>query len=150
MINHISRESKFFQDFKQNHEDSPYKDMFIRIHEFFPENRPTPEDIDLIYKRKDKAPFQEVTFADGTTEQVWNTFGEEQIDLDVTKEVTKQFIKDTLKDMASHDLQFSFESYNVHEFLAATHNHIWLLPHALHLIIPKFLVRRRNHWYPIF
>ena len=102
MINHISRESKFFQDFKQNHEDSPYKDMFIRIHEFFPENRPTSEDIDLIYKRKDKAPFQEVTFADGTTEQVWNTFGEEQIDLDVTKEVTKQFIKDTLKDMASH------------------------------------------------
>ncbi|CAI3483422.1 sucrose phosphorylase [Enterococcus cecorum] len=102
MINHISRESKFFQDFKQNHEHSPYKDMFIRIHEFFPENRPTPEDIDLIYKRKDKAPFQEVTFADGATEQVWNTFGEEQIDLDVTKEVTKQFIKDTLKDMASH------------------------------------------------
>ena len=33
---------------------------------------------------------------------MWNTFGEEQIDLDVTKEVTKQFIKDTLKDMASH------------------------------------------------
>lgn len=59
--------------------------MFIRIHEFFPENRSTPEDIDLIYKRKDKAPFQEVTFADGKTEQVWNTFGEEQIDLDVTK-----------------------------------------------------------------
>ena len=43
-----------------------------------------------------------MTFADGTTEQVWNTFGEEQIDLDVTKEITKQFIKDTLKDMASH------------------------------------------------
>ena len=37
MINHISRESKFFQDFVQNHENSPYKDMFIRIHEFFPE-----------------------------------------------------------------------------------------------------------------
>ena len=102
MINHISRESKFFQDFKQNHENSAYKEMFIRIHEFFPENRPTKEDIDLIYKRKDKAPFQEVTFADGTTEQVWNTFGEEQIDLDVNKAVTKQFIKDTLKDMASH------------------------------------------------
>ncbi len=102
MINHISRESKFFQDFKQNHEASPYKDMFIRIHEFFPENRPTQEDIDLIYKRKDKAPFQTVEFADGTTEEVWNTFGEEQIDLDVTKEVVKEFIRDTIKDMASH------------------------------------------------
>ncbi len=59
----------------------------------FPENRPSQEDIDLIYKRKDKAPFQTVEFADGTTEEVWNTFGEEQIDLDVTKEVVKEFIR---------------------------------------------------------
>ncbi len=76
--------------------------MFIRIHEFFPENRPTQEDVDLIYKRKDKAPFQTVEFADGTTEEVWNTFGEEQIDLDVTKEVVKEFIRETIKDMANH------------------------------------------------
>ena len=102
MINHISRESKFFQDFKENHENSPYKDMFIRIHEFFPEGRPNQADIDLIYKRKDKAPFQTVHFADGTTEEVWNTFGEEQIDLDVRKEIVKEFIRETIKDMASH------------------------------------------------
>ena len=102
MINHISRESKFFQDFKKNHENSPYKDMFIRVHEFFPPGRPTQEDIDLIYKRKDKAPFQTVQFEDGTTEEVWNTFGEEQIDLDVKKEIVKVFIRETIKDMASH------------------------------------------------
>lgn len=102
MINHISRESIFFQDFKQKHQHSPYKDMFIRINEFFPEGRPNQKDIDLIYKRKAKAPFQEVCFADGTKEQVWNTFGEEQIDLDVTKAVTKAFIRETIADMASH------------------------------------------------
>jgi len=76
--------------------------MFIRIHEFFPEGRPAQADIDLIYKRKDKTPFQTVTFTDESSEQVWNTFGEEQIDLDVTKEVVKQFIRETIKDMASH------------------------------------------------
>ncbi|MBO0451369.1 MULTISPECIES: sucrose phosphorylase [Enterococcus] len=102
MINHISRESFFFQDFKQKHDESKYKEMFIRINQFFPENRPSPEDIDLIYKRKDKAPFQEVCFANGCTEKVWNTFGEEQIDLDVTKAVTKEFIRNTIKDMAAH------------------------------------------------
>lgn len=102
MINHISRESKFFQDFKKNHENSPYKDMFIRVHEFFPPGRPTQEDIDLIYKRKDKAPFQTVHFEDGTTEEVWNTFGEEQIDLDVNNAIVKEFIRETIKDMASH------------------------------------------------
>lgn len=102
MINHISRESIFFQDFKNKHNDSAYKEMFIRINEFFPVGRPTQVDIDLIYKRKDKAPFQEVTFADGSQEEVWNTFGEEQIDLDVTKEITKRFIRETIKDMAGH------------------------------------------------
>lgn len=102
MINHISRESKFFQDFKKNGLHSKYKDMFILISEFFPENRPTQEDIDLIYKRKDKAPFQEVIFPDGSKEAVWNTFGEEQIDLDVTKGIVKTFISETIKDMASH------------------------------------------------
>ena len=102
MINHISRESKFFQDFKKNHENSPYKDMFIRVHEFFPPGRPTQADVDLIYKRKDKAPFQTVQFEDGSTEEVWNTFGEEQIDLDVKKEIVKAFIRETIKDMASH------------------------------------------------
>lgn len=102
MINHISRESVFFKDFQQNHDNSQYKDMFIRINQFFPENRPNADDIDLIYKRKDQAPFQKVLFADGFTEEVWNTFGEEQIDLDVRKEVTKTFIRNTIKDMASH------------------------------------------------
>lgn len=102
MINHISRESIFFQDFKNKHEDSKYKEMFIRINQFFPENRPTEADIDLIYKRKDKTPFQAIHFADGSVEEVWNTFGEEQIDLDVTREVTKQFIRQTIQDMASH------------------------------------------------
>lgn len=102
MINHISRESLFFQDFKKEHLNSKYKDMFIRINDFFPPGRPNEEDLDLIYKRKDKAPFQEVEFADGETELVWNTFGEEQIDLDVTAEVTKEFIRQTIKNMAAH------------------------------------------------
>ncbi|OFG48993.1 sucrose phosphorylase [Listeria monocytogenes] len=102
MINHISRESLFFQDFKKEHLNSKYKDMFIRINDFFPPGRPNEKDLDLIYKRKDKAPFQEVEFADGETELVWNTFGEEQIDLDVTAEVTKEFIRQTIKNMAAH------------------------------------------------
>lgn len=101
MINHVSRQSSYFQDFKKHHLNSPYHEMFIRINEFFP-NGPTEADIDLIYKRKDKAPFQMVTFDNGIKEAVWNTFGEEQIDLDVTKEVTKSFIRETIRGMASH------------------------------------------------
>ena len=52
--------------------------------------------LDLIYKRKDKAPWEDLEFADGSHEKMWNTFGPDQIDLDVRTEVTKRFVKETL------------------------------------------------------
>ena len=98
----IKHQSPEFIDFKAKKEDSDFANLFLRNQNFWPENRPTQADIDLIYKRKDKAPFQEVTFADGTTELVWNTFGEEQIDLDVNQAVTRRFIKETLEQLIDH------------------------------------------------
>lgn len=96
MINHISRQSHYFQDFIENNEKSKYADFFIRYSEYWPEEKPTEQDIDLIYKRKPKAPFLDVEFKDGSTDQVWCTFSEEQIDLDVRKKATRQFIKEML------------------------------------------------------
>lgn len=90
MVNHISKQSKYFKDFQANHNQSAYRDLFIHWNEFWPKGRPTQEDIDLIYKRKPKAPVQTVKFADGQT------------DLNVTSKVTKQFIKDTLNFLMDH------------------------------------------------
>ena len=97
MVNHISASSEYFQDFLEKKDASPYKDFFIRYKEFWKNGEPTQEQIDKIYKRKPRAPFIEAEFKDGTKEKVWCTFCEEQIDLDVTKEATKRFIKETLK-----------------------------------------------------
>ena len=105
MINHISKKSEMYQDFKKKHDDSKYNDFFIRWEKFWEKagkNRPTQEDVDLIYKRKDKAPKQEITFDDGTTENLWNTFGEEQIDINVKSKVANEFFKETLIDMVKH------------------------------------------------
>ena len=102
MINHISRHSKYYEDFQKNKEQSPYADLFLSWDKFWPKGRPTMEDVDLIYKRKDRAPYQEITFADGTKEKLWNTFGPEQIDLDVRKAVTQKFIKETLVSLIHH------------------------------------------------
>lgn len=96
MINHISRQSSFFQDFKAKKDESKYRDMFIRIKDLWPNGEPTDEDILQIYRRKPRAPFVDVKFADGTTEKVWCTFDEEQIDLDVNSKITRDFIRDTL------------------------------------------------------
>ncbi len=102
MINHISRQSKYYKDYQEKHEASEFKDLFLNWDKFWPENRPTQADVDLIYKRKDRSPKQEIVFADGSVEHLWNTFGEEQIDLDVTKEVTMGFIRKTIQHLASN------------------------------------------------
>ncbi|MCV3297162.1 MAG: sucrose phosphorylase [Oenococcus sp.] len=102
MINHISRESVMYQDFKAKKDASVYRDFFIRWEKFWPQGRPTQADIDLIYKRKDRAPIQEITFADGSQEHLWNTFGDEQIDINVNADSAKKFIKETLLEMVHH------------------------------------------------
>lgn len=99
MVNHISASSEYFKDFLLKKDNSEYKDMFIRYKYFWENGEPTPEETDIIYKRKPRAPYIEAEFADGTTEKVWCTFCEEQIDLDITKEKTKKFIVDTIREM---------------------------------------------------
>lgn len=97
MINHISRSSTYFKDFKALKTASPYYDLFLKVTDFYGGRRPSQAEIDLIYKRKPEAPFQEVTFADGSKEEVWSTFDDEQIDLDIRTKTTKQFIEDNLR-----------------------------------------------------
>lgn len=102
MVNHISAQSEYFKDYLKNKENSEYKDLFITYKDFWEGGEPTQEQVDIIYKRKPRAPYIEAEFADGSREKVWCTFCEEQIDLDVTKEKTREFIKKTLIDMCSH------------------------------------------------
>ena len=102
MINHISKHSEYYKDFQKNGENSKYKDLFLDWTKFWPEGRPTKADIDQIYKRKDKAPYQEITFADGRKSKLWNTFGDEQIDLDVRTKATQEFIKNSVRTLAKH------------------------------------------------
>ena len=102
MVNHISASSEYVKDFIKNKENSKYKDLFIRYKDFWENGEPNDQQVDLIYKRKPRAPYVEVEFADKTKEKIWCTFCEEQIDLDVSSAVTKEFIKDTLISMCKN------------------------------------------------
>ena len=92
MVNHISRQSPYFKDFLEKKDASEYKDFFIRYKDFWENGEPTEEQVDLIYKRKPRAPYIDADFADGSSEKVWCTFGEEQIDLNVESEAVQKFI----------------------------------------------------------
>jgi sucrose phosphorylase len=102
MINHLSSQSFQFQDFVAKKDKSPYAGMFIRYKEFWPNGEPTADELDKILKRKPRAPYIDVTFKDGTSEKVWCTFGDDQIDLNIQNDVTWQYIKDNLQLLANH------------------------------------------------
>ena len=102
MINHISAQSDYYQDFLAHKDESAYKDLFIRYNKFWEHGEPTQEQVDIIYKRKPRAPYVEAHFADGSTEKVWCTFGEEQIDLNCLSETGKTFLRDNLEILIRH------------------------------------------------
>lgn len=102
MINHISAQSVYYQDFLQYKEKSQYKDLFIRYKDFWKNGEPTEEEVDAIYKRKPRAPYVDANFLDGTSEKVWCTFDEEQIDINCKTETAKKFIKDNITCLCNH------------------------------------------------
>ena len=102
MINHISAQSEYYQDFLQKKDASEYRDLFIRYKDFWKKGEPDEQEVDVIYKRKPRAPYVDAEFADGTSEKVWCTFDEEQIDINVKTETAKKFIQDNLLGMCRH------------------------------------------------
>lgn len=97
MINHLSRRSPEFLDFVEHHDASPYADLFLRFSKFWPGGEPTQAQVDRLNKRKPCVPCEEIAFADGTTEKIWCTFDEEQMDLNLESQAAWEYIENTLR-----------------------------------------------------
>lgn len=106
IINHISRRSEYFEDYLRNGEDSKWADLFLRISKLAPNGDIPEEDLRKIYTRKPRAPFIEVELADGSKEQVWCTFSEEQIDINVDSEVGQEFTRNQLSKLVDRGIGF--------------------------------------------
>ena len=100
MVNHISRQSKYFVDYWSLKDDSAYCDLFLPIRKIWPAATVPEKDRSRIYKRKPEDPFLELRFPDGTTELLWCTFSEEQIDLDLRAQKTRQVVRTFLEVLA--------------------------------------------------
>ncbi|MEA4907814.1 MAG: sucrose phosphorylase [Anaerolineaceae bacterium] len=110
MVNHISRQSPYFQDFLRKGRRSEYADLFITLDKVWPEGKPPAGDVARIFLRKPDQPFSTVAIDRGqTTETVWTTFGSrdwsEQIDLDVRSPQTRQLLSDYLALFRSHNIK---------------------------------------------
>ncbi|MDD4500302.1 MAG: sucrose phosphorylase [Bacteroidales bacterium] len=96
MVNHISKQSVWFQDFLKKGMQSDYADLFITLDKLWSDGQPKSEDLSKIFLRR-STPFSTFTIEDtGRQETVWTTFGKqepsEQIDLDVNSDATKRLL----------------------------------------------------------
>lgn len=96
MVNHISRQSVYFQDYKEKGEASQYADMFLYFNKLSPTGEISEEDLAKVYTRKPRPPYTVIERSDGSREKLWCTFDYEQIDVDITSPKTKEVFRNFL------------------------------------------------------
>lgn len=109
MVNHISRQSEYFQDFLKKGRKSQYADLFITLDKVWKDGEPVKDDIDKMFLRR-KQPYSTFKIEEtGKEEKVWTTFGHgeqsEQIDLDVKAEKVKQLLKEFFVNFSKHNIK---------------------------------------------
>lgn len=100
MVNHISRQSVYFQDYIENGISSEYADMFLSFNKISPDGEISEEDLAKVYTRKPRAPYTVIERTDGSKEKIWSTFDYEQIDLDWQSPKTREIMRDYLIQLA--------------------------------------------------
>jgi sucrose phosphorylase len=96
IVNHASRQSRQFEDFSRNGEDSDYGRMFLTLDRVFP-NGATEAQLLKIYRPRPGLPFTSVTLANGEKRLLWTTFTPEQVDLNVGDAKTQEYLSEILR-----------------------------------------------------
>lgn len=100
IVNHISRESPRFRDFLRRGSDSPYAGMFLGFADVFPEGA-TEEELLRIYRPRPGLPFTVYTLEDGSRRLMWTTFTSNQIDLDLSNPLAREYLLEVLDRQAA-------------------------------------------------
>ena len=111
MLNHVSIRCEEFKDYLKNGDDSPYKDMFIDWNAFWPDGEPTEKDLEVMYRRKEKGPYMEFKRDDGKKVKLWNTFFQEQVDINPYSEATQDYYERNLNLIAKHAAIIRFDAF---------------------------------------
>lgn len=109
MVNHISKQSSFFQDFLKKGRNSEYADLFITLDKIWPDGNPVAEDISKMFLRRTQ-PFSSFTIEEtGKVEKVWTTFGKqdpsEQVDMDMNSDIARKLLTEFLVNFSKHNVK---------------------------------------------
>ena len=107
MVNHISKNSVFFQDFLKNGKDSEYADLFLTLDKIWSDGKPIQEDINKMFLRR-QIPYSTFNIK-GEDVSVWTTFGKEnpseQIDLDINSPKVKSLLKEFFENFYKNNVK---------------------------------------------
>ncbi len=111
MLNHVSIRSHEFKDYMKKGDASDYRNMFIHWEEFWPKGNPTEEQADALYRRKANYPYIEFTRDDGKIVHLWNTFFQEQIDINPYAPATQAYYARNLGILSRHVPLIRFDAF---------------------------------------
>ena len=96
IINHVSNQSKEFQDVIAKGRKSEYFDLFLTKEKVLG-SQPEQADIDKIYRPRPNQPFSTVEVGNNEKIDFWTTFSAQQIDIDVHSTAGMDYIKSVLQ-----------------------------------------------------
>jgi sucrose 6(F)-phosphate phosphorylase len=109
IVNHISAQSKYFQDYLLHGSSSVFADLFIPIEKHWPNKSPSDQDIQKIFLRR-PSPFSGYSIrGTGELKTLWTTFGKttpsEQVDIDVNSPIAQRLLAECLTSFAGNHVK---------------------------------------------
>jgi sucrose phosphorylase len=95
IVNHVSARSPQFTDWLADGDASPYASMVLTLGRVFPDGA-TEADLLRLYRPRPGLPFTTYPLADGSRRLVWTTFTAQQVDIDVSSPVTRDYLRSVL------------------------------------------------------
>lgn len=98
IVNHVSSDSPQFQDVVRRGDDSPYASMFLTFSDVYPEGA-TEDELTSTYRPRPGLPFTPVVLG-GRKRLAWTTFTSQQMDIDVTSSVGREYLTSVLETLS--------------------------------------------------
>ena len=100
IVNHVSCTSPQFADWLAQGSRSACDGMFLTFGSVFPRGA-REDDLVRLYRPRPGLPFTVYTLADGSKRLVWTTFTAQQVDIDVGKQFTRDYLLGILDQLAA-------------------------------------------------
>ncbi|MCK5026798.1 MAG: sucrose phosphorylase [Candidatus Pacebacteria bacterium] len=104
IMDHMSSDSRYFQDFLKKGDNSQWKELFLDVDELLERyGEDSEESLKEISRPDTELPMKEFSFEDGTTKRLWCMFSDGGIGLDLTKDKTRELMEEFILNLIKNN-----------------------------------------------